>query len=168
MESGTRPMIVLKKSKLDFFLQYSSFSIVLFMWSYTSYYFNALPRIIPIHFDLSGSPDGYGSRNTIWILPGIVTGIVFLFNTLAKYPHKFNYISKINEDNAVKHYKSSVKLLRILSLNISVLFCYIIVSEIQGAISNHSMLGWWFIPLLLISMIVPTIYMTVTSMRINK
>jgi hypothetical protein len=84
------------------------------MWSYTSYYFNALPGIIPIHFDLSGSPDGYGSRNTIWILPGIVTGIVFLFNTLAKYSHKFNYISKINEDNAVKQYKSSVKLLRIL------------------------------------------------------
>ena len=138
------------------------------MWSYSSYYFNDLPGIIPIHFNLSASPDGYGSRNTIWILPGIVTGIVFLFNTLAKYPHKFNYISKINEDNAVKQYKSSVKLLRILSFNISVLFCYIIVSEIQGAISNHSMLGWWFIPQLLISMIVPTIYMTVTSMRFNK
>jgi len=168
MGSDTRPIVVIKKSKLDYFFQYSSFSIVLFMWSYTSYHFNALPAIIPIHFDIAGAPDGYGSRNTLWILPAIVTGIVFLFNALAKYPHKFNYIIKITEENAVKQYKSSVRLLRILSFNISILFCYIIVSVIEGSISNHSLLGWWFIPLLFISMILPTIYMTVTSSRNNK
>jgi len=168
MGSGTQPIIALKKSKLDYFLQYSSFCIVLFMWSYAFYHFNTLPAIIPIHFDLSGSPDGYGSKNTIWIIPGIVTLIIFLLNFLSRFPHKFNYISKINEDNAAKKYKSSVRLLRILSFNISILFCYIIVSLIQGSISNHSILGWWFIPLLLISMITPTIYMTVRSTRNNK
>ncbi len=30
-----------------------------------------LPETIPIHFGLDGKPNGYGSRNAIWLVPAV-------------------------------------------------------------------------------------------------
>jgi hypothetical protein len=53
--------------------------------------------------------------------------------------------------------------MRILLFNITILFAYIIFKEINGAYTKSSTLEWWFIPLLLGAMIIPTFYMVIAS-----
>ncbi|MDQ2752119.1 MAG: DUF1648 domain-containing protein [Bacteroidota bacterium] len=36
---------------------------------------NRLPAIVPIHFDASGKANGYGSKNDLAIINGVVTGV---------------------------------------------------------------------------------------------
>jgi uncharacterized membrane protein len=48
---------------------------------YAATLYRSLPAIIPTHFDLAGNPDGYGSKNTIWLLPmvlGLASATVYL------------------------------------------------------------------------------------------
>lgn len=58
-----------------------------------------LPEVVPIHFNIYGEPDGYGSRCLLLITP--VTG--FLLYALIKWSGKFreyfNYPVKITPEN---------------------------------------------------------------------
>jgi uncharacterized membrane protein len=62
--------------------------------------FSSLPAEIPTHFNIQGAVDRYGSKNTILFLPLlsliIVCGLIFL----TRFPHTFNYPTKITPENA--------------------------------------------------------------------
>jgi hypothetical protein len=132
-------------------------------WGFTIYHFNKLPDIIATHFDFNGNPNGFGSKFTIWVLPIIITYVYFLIYNLNRSPYKFNYLIKITEQNANKQYKLASRMMRILSFNITILFAYITFKEIDGAYTKSSNLEWWFIPLLLGSILIPTFYMIIAS-----
>ena len=40
--------------------------------------YDALPETIPIHFNFEGKPDGFGSKDTIYLAP-IILGLVGFF-----------------------------------------------------------------------------------------
>jgi uncharacterized membrane protein len=162
MENG-QPIVKIKKESLDYFLEYGALIVLIASWGFTIYHFNKLPDIIATHFDLNGNPNGFGSKYTIWLLPVIVGLIYILIYTLNRYPHKFNYLTKITEQNASKQYKLASRSMRIILFNITLLFAYITFKEIDGAYTQSSSLEWWFIPLLLGSTIIPTFYMIIVS-----
>jgi uncharacterized membrane protein len=162
MENGL-PIVKIKKDPLDYFLEYGALIVLIATWGFTIYHFNKLPDIIATHFDLNGNPDGFGSKYTIWLLPVIVSLISILIYALNRYPHKFNYLTKITEQNAHKQYKLASRSMRVILFNITLLFGFITFKEIDGAYTKSSTLEWWFIPLLLLSTIVPTFYMIIAS-----
>jgi len=162
MENGL-PIVKIKKEPLDYFLEYGALIVLIAIWGFTIYHFNKLPNIIATHFDFNGNPDGFGSKNTIWLLPVIITSIYILIYALNRYPHKFNYLTKITEQNAQKQYRLASRMMRILLFNITIMFAYITFKEIDGAYTKSSSLEWWFIPLLLLSTIIPTFYMIIAS-----
>jgi uncharacterized membrane protein len=155
--------VEIKKEPFDFFLEYSALIVLIATWGFIIYHFNKLPDIIATHFDLNGNPNGFGSKFTIWLLPIIITLVYILIYVLNRYPHKFNYLTKITEQNAYKQYKLASRMMRILLFNITILFAYITFKEIDGAYTKSSALEWWFIPLLLGSSIIPTFYMIIAS-----
>jgi uncharacterized membrane protein len=157
------PIVKIKKEPLDYFLEYGALIVLIATWGFTIYHFNKLPDIIATHFDLNGNPDGFGSKYTIWLLPVIVSLIYILIYALTRYPHKFNYLTKITEHNAHKQYKLASRSMRIILFNITLLFGFITFKEINGAYTKSSSLEWWFIPLLLLSTIIPTFYMIIAS-----
>ncbi len=142
--------------------------ILMFMWIYCIINFSSLPQNIVTHFDFNGNPDDYGSKNTIWILPGIATLLIIIFNILGKRPDRFNYIAKIDETNAAFQYRSALRMLSILGLNISVLFCYIQFKVISGAQKHHAELDIWVIPILLVSLLTPAFYFVYSTSKKNK
>ena len=158
-----QPFVEIKKEPFDFFLEYSALIVLIATWGFTIYHFNKLPDIIATHFDVNGNPNGFGSKFTIWLLPIIITLVYILIYVLNRYPHKFNYLTKITEQNAYKQYKLASRMMRILLFNITILFAYITFKEIDGAYTKSSALEWWFIPLLLGSSIIPTFYMIIAS-----
>lgn len=164
-----RPVLELKSEKIDIFLKLATLAVIVFAWTYSFIYYPLLPDTIATHFDFSGKPNDFGSKNTIWILPGISTIQIIIFFFLGKRPDKFNYITKIDETNAAFQYKSALRMLNIVGLNISILLTYILYKVINGAMTQHSALDIWFIPILLISILTPTFYFIYsTSKNKNK
>lgn len=60
-----RPSLKIKKEIIDYFLELGALIVLISTWGFTIYNFNKLPDIIVTHFDLSGKPNGFGSKNTI-------------------------------------------------------------------------------------------------------
>jgi uncharacterized membrane protein len=137
--------------------------VLIVTWGFTIYHFNKLPDIIATHFDLNANPNGFGSKFTIWLIPIIITLVYILIYVLNRNPHKFNYLTKITEQNAYKQYKLASRMMRVILFNITLLFAFITFKEINGAYTKSSSLEWWFIPLLLLSTIIPTFYMIIAS-----
>ena len=63
---------------ISFFLKLISFFILIFIWIFTILNFKNLPEIIPVHYDFVGNPDGFGSKNSLWFLNGVMT-LMFIF-----------------------------------------------------------------------------------------
>jgi hypothetical protein len=83
----------------DHLLHYLSPLVLLFCIGYLWRKLPTLPDIIPVHFDGSGKPDGWGSKYTLWFLPALLTGLHVLFHWLLKHPKHFNYPLAITSTN---------------------------------------------------------------------
>ena len=165
MLRNERPAIQIKRNSIDFILEYVAIITLLFLWAFTTYHYKRLPDNIPIHFDLSGKADDFGTKNSLWLLPIVVTIVILTLRILSRYPHKFNYLVKITNENAEKQYKSSVRLLQFLQVSLAVLFMYINAKQIKGAYQFKSTLDWWFIPLLFAVILIPTFYVVYSLSR---
>lgn len=65
--------------------------LLIITWCYVIIYYKYLPETIAVHFDVNGQPNGYNSKNSIWLAPILFTllsiGCVFG----AKYPQKVTF-----------------------------------------------------------------------------
>jgi len=153
----TRPKIKLTPSPLDNRLELTSKIFLVVMWVLTLYTFFKSPMTIPTHFNGSGQADDYGNKMTLLILPILATIIYFGLAQLNKYPHIFNYMTKITEDNAQKQYIIATRMLRFLKLAILVIFSLIILFTYLTTIGVTNGLGFWFLPLTFGLLLIPTI-----------
>ena len=86
----------------------------------------------------------------------ILSTILFVGMTiLNKYPHIFNYPSKITIENAERQYTIATKLIRYLKLIIVITFSFI-AFQIANEQQNGS--GIWFIPVFIGLIYIPLIY----------
>jgi uncharacterized membrane protein len=63
-------------------------------FAYAAYIYPSLPQTIPTHFNIKGEADGFGERSTIFLGPGILSGVgLFTFLLLSNLknfdPKKF-------------------------------------------------------------------------------
>lgn len=155
MES--RPKIKLTLSPLDNKLELISKILLGIIWALTVYSLLKLPTTIPVHFNASGQADNFGSKLTLLILPILATVIYLGLTQLNKYPHIFNYMTKITEENAQKQYTIATRILRFLKLSIVVIFSLIILFTYLTAIAVTNGLGSWFWPFTLALLLIPVI-----------
>ena len=160
-----RPILKLQKKPIDKFFEMSALLLISFMWIYASYHYVKLPDRIPIHFDLKGNPDDWDSKNTIWIIPAIVTSMVILLRWLNRYPHKFNYLVQIDESNAEKQYVMATRLMRYIQFIISLLFTYILFVVVRSSHTAKTYNDIWFIFLVFPALFIPTVYTVYYSFR---
>jgi uncharacterized membrane protein len=154
---NTRPKIKLTLSPLDNAFELSGKIFLLIIWGLTACVFFKLPATIPIHFNASGQVDNYGSKATLLILPVLGTLLYLGLAQLNKYPHIFNYVTDITEDNARKQYTIATRILRFIKLAILFVFSVIILFTYLTAIGVTKGLGFWFLPLVFVLFTVPTI-----------
>ena len=163
-----RPILHIKKKTIDHIFVWGTWLLLIGVWilSITSY--SKLPSIIPTHYGLNGQADGFGHKSTIFLLPGITTAIVILLSALCKFPHKFNYLTKIDASNAMQQYSAALRLMRFLQFFITNIFGYLTYKEISGAINHQSKLEFWLIPLLLFGSMGSTVYTVYISLSKRK
>ena len=148
-----------KISNTDKAIEIITILILLSMWTFVIMSYSSLPDQIATHFDFNGKVDDYGSKKTIFILPCLVSFIVFGFKLLIRFPIKKSYLNNLDTEAAAFQYRSTTKLLRIIGLIVTVMFFYISYQIVKSASSNMSQLNAWFIPIMIVSLNVPTIYM---------
>jgi uncharacterized membrane protein len=152
----SRPKINLTLSAADKTMELAGKLLLIIMWALTIFIFFKLPAIIPIHFNAMGKADSYGSKLMLLILPLLATVIYFGLTKLNKYPHIFNYMTAITEDNAVQQYTIATRILRFLKLGILLVFSLIMVFIYLTSEGIVNGLGAWFLPLTLAILLIPT------------
>lgn len=165
---NNRPKIKVPMTSFDYVIELISITLLVLMWYYViSQYFD-LPDTIASHFNGKGEADGYGSKAMLWFLPGLSTVMYVGLLMLTKYPHLHNYMVNITEDNALKNYRFSVRVLRVVNFLCVLMFAYIVYKMIEGAKNNHSSLGIGFVSIVIAISVALPIVLIVWSKKINK
>ena len=163
-----RPRIAVPFEPMDVVIDLISVSILVLMIIYTSVSYSELPEIIPSHFNGKGEVDGHSNKLFLWMLPalGLITFVgLFILN---KYPHLHNYMVNITEENALKNYRFSTRILRFSNLFVMIILGVVTYAIIQSANGTLFKLGSWFMPTVIgISVLLP-IFILVYKRNINK
>lgn len=166
--SLSRPKINVPMESFDYVIELISITLLILTWCYCIYTYSDLPEQIPTHFNGAGEPDNYSNKNMVWLLPAIGTLLYFGLFTLTKYPHLHNYMINIDNSNAIKNYRFSIRTLRIVNVLCTVLFAYITYIIVQSAFNNEANLGRWFIPIVIGCSIILPIILAVYQKKMNK
>ena len=102
------------------------------------YYWSALPDVIPTHFGISGEADGWGSKNTLFVLLVMSVVSYVTMTVLNFFPHIFNYTVEITEKNARAQYSNARSMLNIIKVEMVYLFAYLTWGTVQVALGNAS------------------------------
>lgn len=89
----------MKQSKLFYLL--FPFIMMAIPWIYLTFIWNELPQTIPTHFGIKGTPDAFGAKIEILLLPSIFSAIGILMYFLLKNIHKIDPRRKYTVNNSV-------------------------------------------------------------------
>jgi uncharacterized membrane protein len=147
---GIRPKIKVERTRLDWVIEFVAFVFLIILVSLPLIFFNDLPERVPVHFNIEGEPDDYGTRFSLLLLP--VTGLVMYLGMtiLEGYPHIYNYPVQITHENALNQYRLATRLIRILKSVILLIFSFITFRTIQTALGEGIGLGKAFLPVFLL------------------
>jgi uncharacterized membrane protein len=143
-----RPVLKLEKRTLDWVLEFLNGITLVFLLIYPLIYFLEIPDTIPNHFNIQGEPDGYGSKNGIWILPGMGVFLYLLLGLFRNIPQVLNIPVEITPENAELQYRLVTRMLNWLSLLILLISSILVYKQIQAGFENSMRLGYVF-PVLL-------------------
>lgn len=144
-----RPVLKIETDKLMLFFQAVAISCIVLCWGLSIYYYQQMPQTIPTHFDAAGNPDNYGGKATIFLFPVIASFLIFGIYILAKYPHIFNYMQEVTEENARRLYKQSIKMLYIVSAIVGFILLVCVVSTIAAVFNVDQRMDIWSLPIIL-------------------
>lgn len=163
-EKAKQPKIDLPFNNIEYILEAAGWGTFLLLAAYSIYAFSAMPDVIPTHFGPSGKPDAFGSKTGYWILPAVAFIMNAGMSVLAFFPHKFNYMAAITETNAEYQYRAARYLLRVLKININLLFFYIQYTTFRTATGEAGGLDpMMFLVLIGVDMIIIIYYLTAIS-----
>lgn len=118
-------------------------------------FYNKIPTIIPIHYNLYNEVDGLGSKGNVWIIVGIEVVTYIGLSFLQRYPQKFNYPVRVTEFNKDRLFSLGKGIMLLMKLCIVLLYSYITLCMI--GIMDLSMIV--MMPgLLLFAIILPLIF----------
>lgn len=93
-------------------------------WLFPLLNYAHLPEKIAIHYNLAGQADGWGSRETVWILPAIASLLYIALSVLQRFPRVYNYPVRITEENRQTIYRLGTDLMRYIKAVVVVLFSF--------------------------------------------
>lgn len=162
-----RPEIKLRLTLRDKLLEFAGvvLLIALWIWVWTSY--KDLPNEIPAHYNFKGEADSFGGKATIFLLPAIATFLFVVMTIINRYPHHFNYLTKITEDNALHQYTIATRMIRTLKTVIVWIFGILAYKTIRYD-GDDSGFGAWALMILLGSVFITLIWFTCLSVKNKK
>lgn len=149
-----RPVLKLKLTSTDYTLEAIAILGIISLCVLAVVSYSSLPDRIPTHFNIKGQADDWGSKASIFLLPGISILLFTGITILNKFPHIFNYPVKVTGENALRLYKKSVRVMRILKALVVMLFL-IIEWQVCRSAENAELPSWFFAAVLIIPILLP-------------
>jgi hypothetical protein len=84
---------------------------------------------------------------------------------LNRFPHLFNYLQPITQENALRQYTIATRMIRVLKLVLAGVFFALLHRTVQTAQGEAQGLGTWFLPLVLALVYLPLGYYLYKSFR---
>ncbi|MFZ9981752.1 MAG: DUF1648 domain-containing protein [Cyclobacteriaceae bacterium] len=138
--------------------------LILLFWVFTFFLFPIIPEDIPTHFNMEGKPDSFGSKTSVFLLPGIASVIFILLTVVNRRPERFNYPVIINEQNAESQYRLAGNFIRFLKIFIVLIFWVIFYFSTALTHAQRSSLGKYLLPVLLLLTFFPVLtYLIIAS-----
>lgn len=160
-----RPRIKIPLNAFDKVLEIAGWIGVGAIWLLVKLSYEHLPDIIAIHYDATGTPDNFGGKGTLFTLPILATILYVGLTILNRFPHVFNYPTKITEENALMQYTSATKLIRWLKFAVVLLFSLIAYQTVRSSKGETDGLGACFLPFTLFLMFFPIAIYLVKSLK---
>lgn len=163
-----RPKIKVPLQQLDVVIELVTISVLLLTCIYTIVQYNNLPETIPTHFNAAGEADGFGHKTSIFIIPVIGIGLYLLLFILNKYPHMHNYMVNITEENALKNYRFSTRVLRFVNLFCIALIAYTTFTIVKSSNGENFVIGKWLLPVVIGFSVILPIILIIYMKKLNK
>ncbi len=158
--NNENPKIEVVPTVFDKVLNISGYVVLIVFWIATWYIISVSPEIVPIHFGSDGKANGFGSKDTHWLLPVIAT-LFFLLMTIipiTRKPWIANYPVKITVENAERQYRYMVRFFYGMKIMFSLFFIGLVVATFQASKMAEPKLALWFIPMFLLFFVSIFIY----------
>lgn len=139
-----------KYKRINKILDIMGIVIVIVLIGMTFINWGKSPDIVPIHYNFRGEVDGYGSKNTLFILLPIAIITYMGLAILSKYPEIYNYAVEINPRNKEKQYSMASTFIRIINIETLGIFFYIQIVIGSTMSSESSSLSMAFLPIAMI------------------
>ena len=116
----------IKHNKLDTIAEVFCMILLIVTTLYTIYMYIQLPEKIPIHYNAAGVIDRYGNKLEIFILL-IVTWVMYIgLSLVTRVPQFWNTGVSVTAENKDRVYRILKNMLKIIKMEIIVIFCYLI------------------------------------------
>lgn len=125
-----RPVIRNSNTIMEKVLEIILLFIVVLMVIWPICQFARLPETVPIHINIHGDIDGYGSRIVVLVLPIVGVLLYVGLTVLQRVPHLYNYPIEVTDDNAHLLYALGVQMIRFVKAIMIILFVYLTYSFI--------------------------------------
>lgn len=129
-----------------------SIAMLIIMIFYSLFVWLRMPEQIPVHWGLNGKIDGWGSRNSIWFLAAMSTGLYILLTIILHHPSIWNTGTTITDENKEWVYQKLAHMLVVLRLIIQLIFFCLLWHTAQvknlGLWGNLLLYSSPFLPLL--------------------
>ena len=117
----------------------ANFGTLLMHWS-------MLPDKVPVHFNIMGTPDRWGGKSTLILMPVIAFSTYLIVTLAVHFGRPGNSLVAITPENAERQAEVTVKLTSWIKTEIVWLFAFIEWQSIQVAIGRATGLTWQFLP----------------------
>jgi uncharacterized membrane protein len=93
-----------------------------------------LPERVPIHFDMAGHPNGWGSPSTFLVLPFVTVAVYLLLTIVARFPASFNYAGvEVTNENRPRLQALTINMLAWTKMEMVCTFLWVQWATIQAA-----------------------------------
>ena len=145
MARSDRPVIQLDPTPGEQLLDWASLLGLVLTLAFLAASWGGLPERVPVHFGASGQPDGWGSRNTLWLFAVVPLVIHVGFGLLVRVPHIYNYPTRVTPENAERLYRQGRQLMYWLRAEMVWLFAFLCWGTVRVAQGRAQGLGDGFL-----------------------
>lgn len=156
--------IIVRYTKFLTILETIGCLMLLALVTYTAFRYAGMPEQIPTHYNGLGEVDGWGSKTSLWIVPGASALTYGLLTLVAFFPGAWNYPGKIPAENLPAAENKVRQMLMFMKLLITALFFYLQLQMLK--LSESVSMGVTFVFLLLMLLII--VYFMGSLKRLSK
>ena len=152
---------------ISFVLKVISFVVLILIWIFTIVNFKNLPETIPIHYNIDGTPDGFGPKSTIWFETTLTTALFLFLMYVSKKPNfpLLNIPQNIKKKPILTEFIVSILLLIIMLIFADI--NYEIIQNALGKTNGLSSIIHYLLGLVFIFVFGLLIYSYIISKRQN-